>query len=411
MDAEHTYQVGELAGALDRAVGSAFPGEVWVRGEIRDLSRSSAGHVYFDLVDHDPEGEPAVLPVVLFASVKEVVNRYLMRTGAGRMTDGTEVRIRGFVSYYPRQARVQLRMTRIDAEYTLGRLAAERERLLRRLAAEGLLERNRSRDFPLVPLAVGLVTSAGSAAAADFLHELEASGFVFRVALADSRVQGPTAGESLARAVRAASAAGVDVVAVIRGGGSRTDLAAFDSEELARAVAASPVPVVTGIGHEGDESVVDRVAYRGFKTPTACAAALVEAVSAYLAAAKRAWDGVARRARVRLDRDGRSVANAGLRLARSTRGALVLGARQAVAAQRRLDRAAGSALASATRRLDAGEGLVRALDPARVLARGWTITRDGSGRLVRSSAAVAPGDELVTRFVDGSVRSRVSEPT
>ncbi len=451
MESERTYDVAELSRAVTGSIEGAFPEELWVRGEIRDLNRSTAGHVYFDLVDVDAAGDEAVLPVVLFSGTKEVVNRYLMRTGAGRMTDGTEVRIRGFVGYYPRQARVQLRMTRIDAEYILGRLAAVRERLLRQLAEEGLLDRNRSLTFPLVPLRVGLVTSEGSAAAADFLHELTASGYAFSVVLADTRVQGAGAAASVARALRAVASRGVDVAALVRGGGSRSDLAAFDDETVARAVATLGVPVVTGIGHEIDETVVDRVAHRSFKTPTACAAGLVEAVAAYSAAVEAVWAGISRRGSLRLGAAAARLASAGRRLARTARAAFLVGSGAADHAERRLrravaaalegndrhllglrsaigadagrrcregaariERAAGAvvaaaprALAAADRRVGAAAAQVRALDPERILARGWSVTRDAAGRLVRSIEGVEPGGPLETTVAGGVIRSRV----
>ena len=172
----------------------AFPDEIWVQGEIRDLSRASSGHVYFTLVDTEPEESPAaVLPVTLFESDKAVVNRILSRSGAVRMTDGVEVRIRGRLSHYAARGTVQLRMTWIDTDFTLGRLAAERARLIASLTNRGLLERNRSLPIPLVPLRIGLVTSVGSAAHADFVDELERSGFAWKVRLFDARVQGADA--------------------------------------------------------------------------------------------------------------------------------------------------------------------------------------------------------------------------
>src|SRR5262249_23054504 len=137
----------------------------------------------------------------------------------------------------------------------------ERDEVLRRLSADALLDRNATAPLPPVPLRVGLVTSRGSAAAADFLHELELSGFGWQVVVADTRVQGTDAEQSIVAALDRAIAAEVDAVALVRGGGSRTELATFDAEALARAIASSPVPVLTGIGHEVDDSVADRVAH------------------------------------------------------------------------------------------------------------------------------------------------------
>ncbi len=171
-----TYTVGDLARAIGRAVARTFPDEIWVQGEIRDLNRASSGHVYFTLVDSghgvDRESDrdsdsgeaPATLPVTLFASDKVAVNRVLTRSGAMRMSDGVEVRIRGRVAHYPARGIVQIRMTWIDTDFTLGRLAAERDRLIKSLTSRGLIDRNTKLPMPLVPLRVGLITSVGSAA-------------------------------------------------------------------------------------------------------------------------------------------------------------------------------------------------------------------------------------------------------
>lgn len=427
-----TLTVAEVASALQRAVDHAFPAQVWVRGEIRDLSRASSGHVYFSLVDPSHETETdvtAVLPVTLFRSDKEAVNNELRRAGAMRMVDGMEVRVRGRLGFYPPRGTVQLRMTAIDTDFTLSRLAAERDRLLRRLAADGLLERNASLRFPAVPLRVGLVTSVGSAAYADFLHGLTSSGFAWRVSAANARVQGMVAGPELVAAITDLSVRGVDVIAIVRGGGSPTDLAVFNHELVVRAVATAPVPVVTGIGHEIDETLCDRVAAIAFKTPTACAAGLVQRVEAFVGGLDRLGDRIRSAAEVRLaavsrhlsatsgrlTRGGQAVARrlidrtsnhesrlagAGFRLVKAERHAIA-------AATPRLTRSVGRSLERADQRLRDRSDTVAAFDPTRTLQRGWSVTRDDSGRLVRHPRQVSVGAALSTELAMGTIESRV----
>ena len=378
---EPTFTVAELNSDIGAVLGRAFPEELWVRGEIANISRPPSGHVYFDLVDGD-----CALSVTLWASDRQVVNAVLRRSGgAVRMTDGTEVRIRVRVSWYAKRGQVSLRMLSIDTAYTLGRLAEARELLLHRLKTEGLLARQPALALAPVPLTVGLVTSDNSAAAHDFLQTLEASGFAWKVVLADARVQGVDAEASVLAALGQllGLAEPVDVVCIVRGGGARTDLAAFDSEAIARAIAHFPIPILTGIGHEIDTTVADLVAYRRCLTPTACAGALVERVSEWCA---------------RLHDRRRSIAHAALR-------AVDPAALDRMAAQ--LAQRPPRALDRAARVVDNVETRVRALDPARVLARGWSITRGEDGRLVRSAGEVAPGARLVTTVADGVVRSTV----
>src|SRR5262249_40009071 len=156
-----------------------------------------------------------------------------------------------------------------------------REKVLRALAADHLLDVNGRVPMPLVPLRVGLITSRESAAYHDFVHELEVSGFGFVVSVVDVRVQGAAASRRIVWALNELSNLDVDVVVLARGGGSRADLAPFDTEIVARAVAGMRVPVFTGVGHEVDRSVVDEVAHSACKTPTACAQTLVAHVRGF----------------------------------------------------------------------------------------------------------------------------------
>lgn len=448
-----TYTVSDVALAVSRAIGRAFPDEIWVQGEIRDLKRAPSGHVYFNLVDPDSEESPApILPVTLFASEKFAVNRMLQRSGAVRMTDGVAVRIRGQVGHYAARGTVQLRMTWIDTDYTLGKLAAERERLIRSLEKRGLLNRNQLLPLPLVPLRVGLITSAGSAADADFTHELEASGYAWDLVRYDARVQGADAIGDVVRGLRVLADEAVDAIALVRGGGAQTDLAAFDSEDVAVAIANCPVPVVTGIGHEIDVSVADLVA-RSHKTPTACAAALVARVAEYVARLDHIAAAMRRVANGRIRTAAGAVDHATARLRRS---ALAAGGRadrhlrsmqrdilhagsselrrqseRLTSVARRIQRGGAVQIDSAAAAIDRmfariGSVAVRALDdarsdiealehrsdvldPQRLLARGWSITRTAGGDLVTAPDDVFTGTVLRTTVAGGDIRSVVTE--
>ncbi len=405
----------------------------WVEGELRNVSRSRPGHVYFDLVeaDHDgPESQRASLSVALFNSDRQRVNQFLAdQGGAVRMTDGIRVRIGGRLQTYPSRSSLQLVMDRIDPAFTLGLLGQERTRLLGALTAEGILRANAELPLSPLPLSVALVTSGGSAAQADALDEFRRSGFGFRVSFLDARTQGPDAEVSLVAALLTAEGLDVDVVALVRGGGAATDLAAFDSERVARAIAGLGVPVITGIGHEIDRSVADEVAHGAHKTPTAAAAALVERVRDAALSVHDRWvsvtSGVAGRlvrADQQLDRTGRRTGSAAVHhLSRHRQGIDHLGQRIRTAGHRAgtADRAAVSDLARrlgppATRALERGTDRIDSLaaraavhDPEAALARGWSVTRGVDGALVRSPQDVRPGDRLVTTTRAGSLHSLV----
>jgi exodeoxyribonuclease VII large subunit len=408
-----TWTVPELAVHLGRVMAGAFPDDLWVEGQIRDLSRAKNGHVYFTLVEPTEAGRQprAQLAVTLLAPERQHVNDQLMRAGGSvRMTDGVEVRIRGRVRWYAPRGVVQLRMDAIDPAFTLGRLQADRERLLAALTTEGIIGRNARVPFPLVPLRIGLVTSIGSAAHADVMAELTASGFGFDVVEVDARTQGDDCAPSVVRALTRLTELRVDVVLLVRGGGARTDLAGFDAELMARAIAAMPVPVLTGIGHEVDRSIADEVAHRAHKTPTAAAADVVRAVRAYLdrvdrlaVAISRAASGVANAADARLDRRAE-------RLRRVASSTLDRRLTHLDRAGTRLGRAADRCLVVAERDLDRRDTVVRAHDPQLALDRGWSITTTADGRLVRSPSDVAPGDALITRVAGGRITSTVEDP-
>lgn len=456
--AEPTWSVSEIGEAIAGALRQTFPDEVWLRGEIRNLKRGNSGMVWFDLVEPAPGAQlgrqaVATLPIVLFDTARRRVNASLTRAGGSvRMDNGTEVRIKGRVGYWAPGGRLQVQMVDIDPAFTLGRLAADRERLLRQLEAEGLLRRQARLALPLVPLKLGLVTSIGSAADHDVLDELRRSGLGFQVRQADARVQGRTAPRSVAWALRRVATHDVDLILLVRGGGSATDLAAFDSEIIARAIAELDVPVVTGIGHDVDHTVADDVALTFFKTPTACAQAMVKAVREFDAQLAYSWHQVASSAQRRLageavrlrtcarhvalgTRHGLTAADAVLtsaaaRLARSSDTALSRAARgldrstgrveagarvhlrshdrRLEALEPRLRQRAPLLLDAAARRLDAFDAQVRALDPARTLARGWSITRTADGAVVRSTADVGVGDEVVTTVATGQIHSTVT---
>ncbi len=406
---EVTYTVGQLNQAVSDAVVESFPRPVWVRGEIQQFTKSKNGHTYFELAEKDGEHDRvrAVLRVVLFRDSRPAVNRMLRDTPGIKVTDGVEVRISGRIDYYPVSGRLQLVMDGIDPVFTVGKLAADRERVMRVLAAEGVLRQNAALEVPLVPLRVGLVSSGGTAAYRDFVHGLETSGHRFRVAHVDVRVQGAGSPRRIVYALKKLAASDVDVIVLVRGGGARSDLAPFDSELVARTITEMPVPVLTGIGHEIDRTVTDEVAHTCCKTPSAAAALLVEHVDDFCARLGRIAHRVSARARGACAIAGRELNDAARRVQRGVpvalakeRGLLEGHRRRAADAGRRVVR-------DAAHRVDMAEARLRLLDPRRVLERGYTITRRADGAALRSAAAVAAGDELVTETADGSVRSRV----
>lgn len=425
---EPTYSVGELAEAINGTLRRRFSDGLWVRGEIQGWSVRGP-HAYFRLVEETDQGK-AVVNVQFFAPAQARLKPLLMKNRL-RLADGLKVRIFGHLDYFAPSGQLGVKMSGIDPRFTLGEMALQRDDVVRRLVASGLYDRNRSRLVPPAPLRVGVVASRASAAWADFLHEIERSALAFQVRLVDVRVQGEWAVTEVTAAIRTLSRhRDLDVVVVIRGGGSRTELATFDHEAIATAIATSPIPVFTGLGHEIDRAVADEVAHSALKTPTACAAALVEHVQLFQQRTELAWAALERRADRALASASADVAD----LAHGIRHRVVAavdraderlaqrGHRVGVGATRVVDRAEVrlAAAAAALRRtpqrldpevrhLDAVAQRVRLLDPVHTMARGWSITRTADGRTVRDASQLQAGDQLVTTFANGTARSRVEE--
>ena len=429
-DADPTYSVGELADAINGTLRQRFGSGVWVRGEIQGWNERGP-HAYFRIVDQTDAGK-AVLNVQFFAPSRSRLRPTLASSGV-QLADGLKVRIFGMLDLYAPSGSLGLKMTDIDPRFTLGDLAVQRDAVVRRLIASGLYDANRACTLSVAPLRVGVVTSIDSAAWADFRHELERSGVGFQVMVTDVRVQGDQAVAQVTRALASfARRTDVDVIALIRGGGARSELATFDDEAIATAIARSPLPVFTGLGHEIDRSVADEVAHTALKTPTACAAALVERVLAFRERTELCWQAVGRAAGTRLTQAtvalNEVTAGIGHRtvaaVERSDDRIRQRAARLRSGTERTLERA-DSVLSVATsalgrtpqriepelRHLDDLAVRLRLLDPANALARGWSLTRTADGRTVRDSSTLAPGTELITTFARGTARSTVEETT
>jgi exodeoxyribonuclease VII large subunit len=346
------------------------------------------------------------------------------------LTEGMVVVLRGALDLYRAKGEISLILAEVDVTALLGRLAAQRSLLLRTLESEGLLRRNVAVAMPDVPLHVGLVASRDTEGCRDFLGQLQGSGFAFRVSHVPVTVQGPAAAASIARALTALSRSACDVIALVRGGGARADLAAFEHEAVARAVATATKPVFTGIGHTGDETVADIVAARVCITPTECGQHIVAATARWwVANVAGPAELLARRVPAFLgdaqDRDtqarGRLTAAARQQLRVHRERLAGKGAVIGRAAPDRLHASAARVRSQAARlgpltvghmarqdeRVATWRRLLAAYDVDRQLERGYSLTLTADGQLVRSVAGLAEQQEIVTRVADGTVESRV----
>jgi len=427
--------IAQLYNRVESALAAEFPPRqsVWVRGEIQTLT-DRTGHCYIDLVDPDAEGDSdrqaRVLKVRCWRQTWGPLRAQLARSGI-ELAPGTVVHLVGRVEFYRPRAEINFVMAGLDVTALLGRMAADRAALLASLRSEGLLEKNGALPVPPVVLRIGLVASPGTEGYRDFLGQLTASGYGFDVAVSRASVQGSGAPRAIARAITRCGLSGCDLVVVVRGGGSKADLVAFDSEPVARAIASCPVPVWTGIGHTGDESVADVVAHRSFVTPTECGHELVTRLDGWWqsAVAQRAG-ALGRQASRFIEAEDRNLVSCRGRLSGTARQQLrwhteKLDQRLAMLRRRapaalhdetasvsvrvaRLAPTVRRRLAEAEQRVVGWRRLLGAYDIERQLERGYTLTTDADGRVLRSGAQLGDGDILFTRFADVTSRSVVA---
>lgn len=409
---EPVFEVGEfyelLTAHLESTFGRRRPH--WVRGEIAKVYEK--GHVYVDLVDAGSASSDTKRPVLnahCWATPWAPLKRRLGAEGV-TLKVGMVVSFYGYVDVYAPQGKIGFAITEIDVEGLLGDVARRRQELITRLREEGLLDLNKATSLGPVPLRVGLVASPGTEGYQDFTGQLLNSNFSFEIVLVKTLVQGDAAPPQIVSAIETLDDYGVDVICIVRGGGSRGDLACFDDERVARAIAKSTTPVFTGIGHTGDESVADLVAHTRSITPTKLGEEIVAIVKSWyqenlrhparrlLEATSDVLDeavdylGERRRTMIfavrdRLRGEERHLVN--------TRERLVIQGRHLVD--------------SATQMLLSHRQLLAAYDPTRRLAQGWSIVTDARGAVVKSLGGVTLGDEVHVLVSDGSFTSRVTE--
>ena len=406
---EPTLSVSQFIDLVNGVLRETFGGGLWVQGEIEGFN-GRGKHTYFNVVERDGDNKAALSISIWQGNMTKL--RPLLTKHRLELADGIKVRIFGTPDIYAQRGSFGFKVTNIDPRFTLGDLAGQRDEVIRKLKEAGLYEANRRLLVPLVPLRIGLITSVGSAAHADVLHELENSGFGYHVFVQDVRVQGDEAVPTIVNAIRSlGKRQDLDILMLVRGGGSRTDLLAFDTHEIAAAIAKCGLPVFTGIGHEIDFSVADEVASQSFKTPTACAGAIGDLIQRYVDKTETNWQEIAASATIQLQTAERRLAERASKVKTRIIDALQHAATALSVASDRIRRRPLDVLIGSGKFIDSAAHRLRLLDPVNTMARGWTITRSYSGVVVRAAAQLKPGDVLITSFQDGTSTSEVKETT
>jgi exodeoxyribonuclease VII large subunit len=371
--------------------------EIWVRGEISGCKTYASGHCYFTLKD----AEAQVL-CVFFKYARQ-------RSAAPELRDGMAIVAGGRLSFYERDGKLQLYVERVEM-LGEGALYLHFEQLKARLAAEGLFEVERKRPLPRAPQVIGIVTSPQAAALRDMLRVLRTRYPLARAVLSPAPVQGAEAPAGLVRALDLLNEqAEADVIIIARGGGSIEELWAFNEEIVARAIARSRIPVISGVGHETDVTIADFVADLRASTPTAAATAAVPDVAdwqtelqEYQQALTLLMDDLLVHARTDLEHAGRELAR------QSPRSQLARLQQQLDGTIELLYRNVEQRLVLHTERLRGTALRLHSLSPLLTLARGFAVVRQSADqRIVTSVQQVQPGDQLDIQVADGRICAQV----
>lgn len=406
--------VSELNHFIRDVLSSGFPQAVWVTGEIQGYDRGKdKKHVFFELCEKDPVSHEIVARagLVIFANTRLKIDAILKRAeNAFVLKDDIEVKFLCKVDFYPAHGQVRLIVESIDPVYTLGKIAQDRQRLIAELKTKGVLERNKRLDLARVPLHIGLITSYDSAAYHDFVQELRSSGFGFKIFIVNTLMQGKNAESSVVKALKVLQRMEhLDAIVITRGGGSIAELSCFDSAAIATAIAESRLPVLSGIGHEINTTITDLAAYMFAKTPTALAQLLAGRVQEFAAHVQERYEQLVDLTDRRFEHERRRLKDCA-NVVHTGTIALVRETRYKMATRReQLKKTIQLRLQNSRTKIKSYQKLIELADPKNTLKRGFSITRDHSGKILRSVDDVEAGTGLVTLLADGQVHSKVDK--
>lgn len=361
------YSLSELCQLISGVIGEGLASSYWVRAEIASVM-SKSGHGYFELIEKAPEANlpTAKLRATCWASIYPMLSAYFEQETGCRLQVGMQVLLEVEVHFHAAYG-LSLNIINIDPRFTMGDLAQQRAETLRRLTEEGVIELQHGLVLPTLTRRLAVISAASAAGYGDFEHQLQSSGYRFETQLFAATMQGEGAERSILQALQniLGQVEEFDAVVIIRGGGASTDLSCFDSYLLAAACAQFELPILTGIGHTRDVSIVDIVAHQALKTPTAVAAFLIE----------------------RLSREAERIERLRRRLGETAK-------RQVLIRQHRLEML---------------QQRIESCNPERIYARGYSLSTDEQGRVIKSVKDVKRGERIVMHLRDGEVKGKIED--
>jgi len=389
----------------------ALPDMYWVIAEISEMKENYNGHCYLELVEklQDEINIRSRVKAVIWNSRYRFIKSYFENAAGESLRDGLKILIRVKIEYHEIYG-LSLVINDIDPAFTIGEMALRRQQILKKLEAEGVLTMNREVDFPVVPQRIAVISSANAAGYTDFMKHLKGNsfGYVFYSALFESPMQGIETESGIINSLdRIASHIDkFDLVVIIRGGGSQIDLSWFDNYNIAFYVTQFPLPVITGIGHEKDLSVTDIVAHRSLKTPTAVADFIIGCMNDTDNHIIDLTNEIVDRSMLMLTESKTKIETARSRLVPVAKAQLISNRTVLIRSKEFLANALKNRLKIINNQLIGFGNSLKILDPENVLKRGYTIT-SLNGKILKKCKQVKKEDILETKFIDGSVSSKV----
>lgn len=411
----------------------SLPQSFWVVAEISEINVNSSGHCYLELVEknQDEKNLRARIKGIIWNSRFSFIKSFFENMTGEILRSGLKILVKAKVEYHELYG-LSLVISDIDPSFTLGEMESKRLLIIKRLEEDGVFSMNKELEFPVVPQRIAIISSRNAAGYTDFINHLHGNsfGYVFYTVLIETPMQGTDTEEGVIKALDriAMNSEHIDIVVIIRGGGSQTDLSWFDSYNIAYHVTQFPLPVITGIGHEKNLSVTDMVAFRSLKTPTAVADFIIDG----MASAEDGLNEIAIKllplARLMISAEKENITKKAMELARLGRACTLESGIKTAGLQSRLNSSfkaytdarkaetensirrlisgtKNSLLSCRDRLISVGDRL-NILDPANVLKRGYTIT-SVNGKILKYSGQAIADTIIDTRFSDGTVKSRV----
>lgn len=405
------YSLYELNALVHKCIAGCMPDEYWVQAELSDVRSNANGHCYLEFVQKEPRGNGLIAKAraTIWANIFRLLKPYFEQETGQSFVSGLKVLVKVTVGFHELYG-YSLTVTDIDPSYTVGDLTRRRREILNRLEEEGVLTLNKELELSVLPQRIAVISSATAAGYGDFCDQLmnNGYGFIFYPCLFPAVMQGDKTERSVIDALNRINAERDrwDAVVIIRGGGATSDLSGFDTYMLAANCAQFPLPIITGIGHERDDTVIDTVAHTRVKTPTAAAEFLISRLCETASLLDGYTDTIVSRVAVRMKEEKSRLESLAGKLP-------VLFSYRKLKEQHRLDsllRQLSSALESCmvkeNHRIQLLEQRVQGASPEHLLKRGYSITLQ-NGKAVTDASGLQPGDVLETLFSKGRVKSEV----